>query len=310
MSHFWQGLTSQQTTDRFMPMLRQVTTSPPPPDLRFELLLPSQIPEATAFLTNHFSKSTNAHPVLHPTLSPSSHEIILIARDQTDLLVGCIRYKFSGVFQQQPIHCIDCFCVHPMYRGSGLASRLLQEIHEYTNRLGKRYSIFLKEGRPVPSVSPFYSSTYVYKAITVTVSDSDRRTQTDSVKQISPELASRLVSVYQQLYPATFWIHSVTNPNQTWYLYRTDSKCLLVCLQDSFQTFQGQRIGWLTACFRSGSVKTDIILGSVQTYGWIWMDKAFLNGDETGWHTDGAFHWYGYQWTSCLRPAKSYGIVV
>jgi hypothetical protein len=303
MSHFWQGLTRQQTIDRFMPQLRHVTKQPSNPDLRFELCTDPQVAEVTAFLTNHFSKSSNTHPVLHPTLSPSSHEIILIARDQTDLLVGCIRYKYSGELEGQPIHCIDCFCVHPMYRGSGLASQLLLEIHEYTNRLGKRYSIFLKEGRPVPSVSPFYSSTYVYKAIT----GSDRSNKL--MKQIHPELASRLVSVYQQLYPNTFWIHSVTNPNQSWYLYRKASAFLLVCLQDSFQTFQGKRIAWLTACFRSGSVSIEPILGSVSGYGWIWMDREFLT-DEKGWLEDGAFHWYGYQWTSCLRPNGCYGIVV
>jgi len=305
MSHFWQGLVRQQTTDRFMPMLRHMTTPQQPhPDLRFELCGQAQVAETTAFLTQHFSSNSKSHPVLHPTLSPSFHEIILIARDRTDLLVGSIRYKYSGELEGQPIHCIDCFCVHPTYRGTGLASRLLLEIHEYTNRLGKRYSIFLKEGRPVPSVNPFYSSTYVYKAIP----GSDRSNQL--VKQIPSDLAARLVSVYQQLHPATFWIHSTENPNQSWYLYRKASAFLLVCLQDSFQTFQGQRIGWLTACFRSGSVPIDTIIGSVSGYGWIWMDKAFLNGDEKGWLEDGPFHWYGYQWMSCLRPAKYYGIVV
>jgi GNAT superfamily N-acetyltransferase len=303
MSHFWQGLARQQTPDRFMPMLRHVTKPPPHPDLRFELCDQAHIPEVTAFLTQHFSSHSKSHPILHPTLSPSLNEIILIARDQTDLLVGCIRYKYSGELEGQPIHCFDCFCVHPSYRGTGLASRLLLEIHEYTNRLGKRYSIFLKEGRPVPSVSPFYSSTYVYKAVTV----SNRSNQL--VKQIKPELASRLVSVYQQFHPDTFWIHSVKNPNQSWYLYKTERQFLLVCLQDSFQTFQGQRIGWLTACFRSGSVSIDTILGSVSGYGWIWMDKSFLR-DEEGWLEDGPFHWYSYQWTSCLRPDRSYGIVV
>jgi hypothetical protein len=287
-----------------MPMLRHMTTPQQPhPDLRFELCGQAQVAETTAFLTQYFSSNSKTHPVLHPTLSPSFHEIILIARDQTDLLVGCIRYKYSGDLEGHPIHCIDCFCIHPMYRGSGLASRLLLKIHEYTNRLGKRYSIFLKEGRPIPSVSPFYSSTYVYKAVTVT----DRSSQL--VKQISADLAARLVSVYQQMYPPTFWIHSVTNPNQSWYFYKQKSEFLLVCLQDSFQTFQDKRIGWLTACFRSGSVSIDTILRSVSGYGWIWTDRAFLR-DEEGWHTDGPFHWYGYQWMSCLRPLNCYGIVV
>lgn len=289
-----------------MPQLRHVTKPPLHPDLRFEICDRSQVAEATAFLTQHFSKSSKTHPILYPTLSPSPNEIILIARDRTDLLVGSIRYKYSGELEGQPIHCIDCFCVHPSYRGTGLASQLLLEIHEYTNRLGKRYSIFLKEGRPIStSVSPFYSSTYVYRSI----SDSDRSTPTDSVKQIPSDLAARLVSVYRQLHPATFWIHSVQNPNQIWYLYKTDTEFLLICLQDSFQTFQDKRIGWLTACFRSGSVSIDTILGSVSGYGWIWMDKSFLR-DEEGWDTDGQFHWYSYQWTSCLRPGRSYGIVV
>ena len=304
MSHFWQGLSGRQTTDRFTTCLRQVSKPPQHPDLRFELCDQAQVAETTAFLTQYFSKSSNTHPVLHPTLSPSFHEIILIARDRTDLLVGSIRYKYSGDLEGQPIHCIDCFCIHPSYRGTGLASRLLLEIHEYTNQLGKRYSIFLKEGRPIStSISPFYSSTYVYKAVTV----GDRSDQL--VKQIPSELAARLVSVYQQLHPTTFWIHSVRNPNQRWYFYRQKSEFLLVCLQDSFQTFQDKRIGWITACFRSGSVSIEPILGSVSGYGWIWTDRAFLR-DEEGWLEDGPFHWYGYQWTSCLRPLDCYGIVV
>ena len=312
MTHFWSGMMSSMivypTVDRFVSCLREVEKQPQSqqqshPDLRFELCDRSQVAEVTTFLTNHFSKSPTTHPVLHPTLFPSFHEIILLARDRTDLLVGCIRYKYSGELEGNPIHSIDCFCVHPTYRGSGLASQLLLEIHEYTNRLDKRYSIFLKEGRPIPSVNSFYSSTYVYKAVTV----SDRPNKL--VKQITPELASRLVSVYQQLHPDTFWIHSMTNPNQSWYLYKQNSDFLLVCLQDSFQTFQDKRIGWLTACFRSGSVSIDIMIGSVYEYGWIWMDRAFLR-DEKGWLEDGAFHWYRYQWTSCLRPKGCYGIIV
>jgi len=278
-----------------MPVLRATPAFKPPEGIRLDLS--EQIQQTTEFLQTNFGKVGG--PRLCPNLCPSQNELILTATDLSGQIVGSIRYRLSATFEGQPIHCIDCFCVKATYRGSGLASSLLLKLHELTNHRGLRYSIFLKEGRPIPGQIPFYSSTYVYKATTTDLS---------KMKPISTDLAMRLVECYRTLYPDTVWIHSPENPNQTWYLYKHGIQTLFVCIQDSFQEWKGGRIGWLTACFRNGSVPLDIAL-SVPNYKWIWSDKVFLNGDEQDWIDDGPFHWYGYQWTTCLRPGHCYGIV-
>ena len=313
MDHFWKGFGSgSETSNRFESHIRSLPRLSPDPDLTFRLIGPTEAAQTEAFLTDHFSSkrqigSDSMSVILYPTLRPSDAELVLIATDRSDQIVGSIRYRYSGEFEGQPLNCIDCFCVHPAYRKSGLASKLLMEIHELSNRMGKRYSVFLKEGRPVPSVMPFYSSAYVYKQIRS--NSNSNISKICKISSISPSVANRLVTVYRQFRPDTFWLHSPDNPNQNWYLLRTGLAFLFVCIQDSFQTFQGQRIGWLTACFRSGSVSMDKILTQID-YPWIWMDRAFLNGDEEGWLNDGPFHWYAYQWRTCSRPSGSYGIVV
>jgi len=296
MSHFWQGLTFQQTADRFMPALRAVPSFKTPAGLTLELS--EQIPQITEFLKTNFGKVGG--PRLCPSLCLSPTELILVATDLSGQIVGSIRYRRAATFEGQSIHCIDCFCVKQAYRGSGLATALLLTLHELTNERNLRYSIFLKEGRPIPGQIPFYSSTYVYKA-----------TNTDGpkMKPIPTDLAVKLADCYRQMNPETVWIHSPKNPNQAWYLYKNGIQTLFVCIQDSFQEWRGGRIGWLTACFRTGSVPLDLTL-SVPGYQWIWSDKVFLNGDEQDWKDDGPFHWYGYQWTSCLRPSRYYAIVV
>ena len=296
MSHFWQGLTFQQTADRFMPALRAVPAFKTPQGIRLELS--EQIPQMTEFLKTNFGKVGG--PRLNPILCPSPTELILAATDLSGQIVGSIRYRLAATFEGKSIHCIDCFCVKQEYRGTGLATALLLTLHELTNERNLRYSIFLKEGRPIPGQIPFYSSTYVYKAT---------NSNPLIMKPIETDLAVRLANCYRQLHPDTVWIHSPKNPNQAWYLYKNGTQTLFVCIQDSFQEWKGGRIGWLTACFRTGSVSLDHVL-SVPGFQWIWSDKVFLNGDEQDWIDDGPFHWYGYQWTSCLRPSKSYAIVL
>jgi len=286
----------RSTADRFSPAIRAVPPFKPPKGIRLELS--EQIPQITEFLKTNFGKVGG--PRLCPSLCSSPTELILAATDLSGQIVGSIRYRLAATFEGRSIHCIDCFCVKQAYRGSGLATALLLTLHELTNERNLRYSIFLKEGRPIPGQIPFYSSTYVYKAT---------NSNPPTMKPIPTDLAVKLADCYRQMNPDTVWIHSPDNPNQAWYLYKDGTQTLFVCIQDSFQEWRGGRIGWLTACFRTGSVSLDQTL-SVPGYRWIWSDKVFLNGDEQGWMDDGPFHWYGYQWTSCLRPSRCYAIVV
>jgi GNAT superfamily N-acetyltransferase len=59
-------------------------------------------------------------------------------------LIATIRYHFIGTYESTPIHLVDCFCVHPLWRGKGVGDYLLHELHHMMQ--STPCALFLKEG--------------------------------------------------------------------------------------------------------------------------------------------------------------------
>ena len=315
MASFWNTLAVPWTRKRFEPVLRTLDIPTPPGT---SLATKRDEGRLTAFLEAHFG---SAAVRLRPTLDADRSIILFVEREGS--IIATIRYKPGGHFEGQPIHLIDCFCIHPRHRRTGLATQLLGALHTHTNRLGLRYSLFLKEGAALPAAEPFYSSTYAYRR-------GLKGFKSPVTRALSPEQAARLVSVWRTLHPDTVWIHDVANPNQQWFFWKVGLAWALACVQDAFQVFEGGRIGWITAFFASGEYDIDAVVDGMP-FDWIWMDAAWhgkgvsdegrnssavsYEGRNSSavsyqWKADGAFHWYAYQWTSCLRPQGFYGIVL
>ena len=271
----------------------------------FPIAKAEDVPALLAFLETWFGNPPHT-PAFRPVIRLSSEEEVMYLRNK-GTLQATIRYKFAGMFEGQPIYLIDCFCIHPDVRRTGIGTRLLSALHDHT---GSKAMLFLKEGRPVPGQTPLYSSTYVFRRVTPT--------SAQQLAPVSPSMASRLVQNYRALNPDTFWLHSVTNPNQCWRLWKQGLEWGLACFQDAYQTHpEGGRIGWMTALFCTAGFLAVEALVDAAPYDWIWTDRVW--GGSSGWTADGPFHWYTYRWTTTLvftaggaagngRPC--YGIVV
>jgi hypothetical protein len=237
---------------------------------------------------------------LKPVLDPS-HEIILFVQEGNHI-VASIRYTYAGRFDKEPIHIIDCFCIHPSKRKTGLATKLLAALHAYTNDRGLRYSLFLKEGRPVPGQDPLYSSAYVF-----------RRTTGPLKESLSPLKASALVAAYRAFRPEMLWVYDISNTNQRWFFWKTGLHFVLFCVQNAHQTFRDGRVGWITAFIASEPVPWHPFESLVDGtgYDWIWMDQVWLpESTPVKWTQDGPFHWYAYQWSTNLQFSRFYGLVM
>jgi len=295
---FWSCLTVPEGTKRFESLIRPLTI-----DTRSIQALrahPSHTQSLTKFLEQFFgSPSVTLNPVLDP-----SHEIILFVQEQNQI-VASIRYKYAGRFDKEPIHIIDCFCIHPSKRRTGLATKLLTILHKYTNEQGLKYSLFLKEGRPLPNQEPLYSSAYVFRRI--------RQIRGSLKGSLSPLKADALVRAYRTLRAEMLWIYDVRNTNQLWFFWKEGLRFVLFCVQNAWQTFQGGRVGWITAFIASEPIPWQPFESLVDDcgYDWLWMDKAWLP-EETPvpWFHDGPFHWYAYQWSTNLPKQRFYGLVI
>ena len=228
---------------------------------------------------------------IHALQNPA--DTVLTVYDNTTMLVGCIRYHYIA----HDIHLVDCFCVHPVWRGKGIGDYLLHELHHRMR--DKPKALFLKEGSPLPII-PFYAGTYVYREMT-------SHTVSKNITTIPIALAHKIMDIHQQFCPF-FMIRSThKNPNQVWKMYRVHYAHILCCVQDTYQRLHGKKMGWITAWIESPGVTDAMrIDASYQLsesmypqFDMIWMDSRQVKGG-TLWKQDGSFYWYTYQWKSSL----------
>jgi len=297
---FWSHLLVPKGTNRFESLIRPIAID------TGSLQATRAAPKHTAALTEFLEQFFGSPPMtLKPILDPS-HEIIRFVQEQ-NTVVASIRYKYAGRFDNHPIHIIDCFCIHPSKRKMGLATKLLATLHKYTNDRDLKYSLFLKEGQPLPRQEPLYSSAYVFRC------SRHIRLSGPLKDPLSPLKAERLIRAYQTLRPEMLWIYDIRNTNQRWFFWKEGLQFVLFCVQDARQIFRGGSVGWITALIASEPVPWQPFESLVDSsdYDWIWMDEVWLP-EETPvpWFHDGPFHWYAYQWSTNLPKQRFYGLVI
>ena len=285
-----------------------------------------QIREARCFLRMHFGNPPRT-PSLHHALSESDQILLLAYNNSAELSeqIGCIRYKYIGHCspQNEAVHQIDCFCIHPDWRKKGVGTYLLMALHNETISAGKVHAVFLKEGAPLfhKNLKPLYSSLFAYRRLSQTSPPSLH----PNVHSISSATARIYIDQYRQLYPDTFIVlNAQSSHNQIWKLYKNNYDWILALFQDSYQVHPETRtqILWCTGFIESPSMRRNntmpnarpnairAILDTLpECWGWVWGDITWF-GTKDGWTIDGVFHWYTYQWNPMFGPKDCYCITV
>jgi len=261
--------------------------------------------EVCVFLRSYFGDPPRT-PILDLIFDPMDH--LLIVRDQSNKLIGSIRYHYLGKLSH-PIYLVDAFCVHPEWRGKGVGDYLLTELHRYANERGIPYALFLKEGRPL-FTTPNYTGWYAYRSIT-------EYRSAPFVTDLDRSIAYRIMDIYQTFRPNLFVLRNEQTPNQIWKWFRMDQQSILIGVQDTYQRMGGKKMAWITTWIESPMV-TDTMRGLAvdavcdslfPTFEYLWINEQW-KGSSTNWKRDGAFHWYMYQWSTSLEMGRSYGIMI
>lgn len=265
----------------------------------------AEIREIKIFLKSHFGGPMK--PVLDIPEDKLHGKKDTILYVKTTEMAGCLRYHYIGTFLDKEIYCVDCFCIHPMWRKKGLASYLLTELHKYANKNNIPYAMWLKEGAPLSIIlHPHYSSTYVYKEIT-------KSTKTKRItKCITIDEAYRFLDIFCEF--KDIFIVRNKDAEQYWVLYQNGLHKVLACIQDTYQYLNGKKMGWITGWIESAmsdeyrEEACNQICDSIDIFDYMWGNKKWI-GNSKEWKQDGNFHWYLYQWTTSINIKDSYCIL-
>lgn len=267
----------------------------------------TNLEEVQQFLYDHFQMHPDVVYTIPLHALQQKEDTILTVHDN-HTLIATIRYHFIGTYESTPIHLVDCFCVHPIWRGKGVGDYLLHELHHMMR--SKPCALFLKEGRPLPIVS-FYQGTYVYREI------DKHHMNAPNVTMVSTETAYRIMQIHQQFRPFVM-IYTVTE-SARWKLYRSGMHHVLACVQDTYQTLNIKQVhshvtkqmGWITAWIESPGI-TDAIRDdasyqlSNDVFDMVWMNQIHTSNASNQWKPDGSFYWYTYQWVPTISIGQSY----
>jgi GNAT superfamily N-acetyltransferase len=243
------------------------------------------------------------------------NDLLLYIEDKNDKIIGCIRVHYLGIFKNQDIYCVDCFCIHPDWRRKGVGDYLLNEIHIISNKENKLYSMFLKEGRQLSIIhTPFYSGIYVFKKII--------NEFTPHIMKLSTINAYRILDIFNKFNNNDlFIIKNINNDNQSWMLYKNGINIVLACIQDTYQYLnennKKNKMCWITAWIESPHITSvyreeaikEISASVYPEFEYIWANKEWIGDSSHDWKIDGPFHWYLYQWTTNINIKKSYCIL-
>lgn len=299
------------------------------------------LPEVRQFIRNNFGSPPKT-PVLDIPESQllTANDHIVIVRDITRQIVGCIRYHYLGTLvtsdKQEQIYCVDCFTVYKTWRGRGVGDYLLTFLHNYVNEHNIPYSMFLKEGRNLSIVhTPLYSGIYVFRELQqiqsiqqnqlIRQNQSIQQNQSNHIIDLTPQLAYRLMDISLELNKMLI-IRNIKSTNQIWKLYEKGIYKVLACFQDAYQTFEAKRpeqnghlkkICWATGWIESPNMtdecreeaSRELSDSMYPAFDYVWMNKKWVGDNRaTQWKIDGPFHWYSYQWTSSININYSYCI--
>ena len=304
------------TDNRFISITRDIAVPPSPTGYIFTAVqTETDIENIRQFLRQWFGRPPNSPRLDNPICERD--QILLSVRYKINgglHIAGTVRYKYTGNFNGHPINIIDCFCIHPEWRKRGIGTYLLSALHHYTNSVGRKWSIFLKEGRVLPiTQTPFYSSLYKYRRICSDIFITN-------VQTIGVEVALKIIGVFKLLRPDVFIITNNQTLNQKWRLYSVGKYWILAVIQDTYQIhpYNYGKIGFCAGVIESigfpQSLRKDALLQitEVSEFSWMWVDTMWIDDISHGsiWNIDGPFHWYAYQWTTSIKPSRDYCIMI
>ena len=318
LQSFWGPVTSlEPSATRFTPHFRPSSLPLPPLTSPLKICIAhssDQLEHVCRFLESNFG-----NPPKTPTLSPdllshrTSQIVIYIQDTTTSEIVASIRYKYAGHFEKKQISLVDCFCIAPEWRKKGLGTYLLTALHNYAMSLNIGFCLFLKESAPqFTFIRPFYSSSYLFTKVKPLVQRLVQTMQTPQTIQTSQ--ANAIIRAFTSIYPDTFILMNISPEQQKtihWRFFRSGSNLVLASFQDSGQIHtDGGKIGWCTGCLQTAFPNKiqviDEIVDSLP-FDWVWIDRVFINDtSRQRWKEDGQFHWYTYQWSTCLNLGDSY----
>ena len=259
----------------------------------------------------NFLRMYFGNPPYSPVLNIPTNDLIskddIIIYVKSKYIIGCIRYRYIGKYKDSSRYIVDCFCIHPKWRKRGIGDYLLIKLREYANKNNKSLAIFLKEGNSLSITSfPIYTGRYVYSEII----------KTPSLHVIDCDLdkAYKLLSIYQSILQI-FVIADKKVSNQQWKLYNKDTYYILVCIQDTYQSINCKKIGWITGWLESPNITNKMreeasyeIINTCTNYEYIWMNEEWT-GYSKKYKKDGLFHYYVYQWSVPYMYNSSYCIL-
>lgn len=280
------------------------------PVYRFDVVIANRVDskEIKTFLKNYFGNPPKK-PILNIPEDKLCGEKDIILYIKEEIIIGCIRYHYIGTFLDKEIYCVDCFCIHPLWRKKGVGDHLLTMLHVYANKNNIPYAMFLKEGYLNIINMPLYSSVYVYRKI---------KKSNHSVISLTIEEAYKLIDMFCECNQMVV-IKNSNNKNQHWKLYKNGIYKVLACIQDTYQEFNSNKIGFITGWIESpfanlcNNIREDaskqISDSMYGTFDYIWGNKKWI-GNSKEWNMDGSFHWYSYQWTTNININHSYCILI
>jgi len=116
-------------------------------------------------LNEHFEQSDAAAKTDLSTIWLRStfllnHAIWVVAVDPGGTIRGCVAsFRCEAPYPNalkagcsifHPWGIVDWYCIHPLWRGKGVGSELLEALDFITYRIGRKAHVFLKEGLPLP----------------------------------------------------------------------------------------------------------------------------------------------------------------
>ena len=272
--------------------------------------------EIRSFLRSHFGDPPRT-PLLDLSESELLHPMdhLFLVRDQSDQIAGTIRYHYIGEFiTSDKVYVVDAFCIHPKWRKRGVGDYLLTTLHRYANERGIPYAIFLKEGAPLSIFHrPMYTGWYRYRRLT-------KHVEHKCLIDLTIAQAYRIMDIYRSIRPNMMMIRNDQTPNQIWKWFRKDGDHILIGIQDTHQrieTDQIKYIGWITTWIESPLVTeerraeaADAVADQLfPIFDYLWINEKWI-GSSNMWKRDGAFHWYTYQWSTCVSLDVSYSMMM
>jgi len=297
--------------DRFRSEVFDKPALPSPTGQPAELLSSREgATEIRQFLRSYFGDPPRT-PILDLSETDLLSDHVFLVRDG-DQIVGTIRYHFIGnliTSQKEPIHVVDAFCIHPEWRRKGVGDYLLTELHRYVNTQGISHAVFLKEGAPLSILHrPLYTGWYRYRRRA-------HRRSSPHLTDLTIQEAYRIMDVYRSIRPNLFLIRNEHSTNQIWKWFRKGQDRILIGIQDTHQRISTQTIGWITTWIESPLVTEESrgeaadAVSDDSIFEYMWINEQW-SGSSPHWKKDGAFHWYMYQWSTCVSIDVSYGMMM